>query len=182
MKQSVSKAFAYRLLHPKLTVLITSASKDGKVNVATFAWCMPTSFSPPLLAVSIAPERYTYKLIKETGEFGVNIPSWKLLRETFACGRESGEEVNKIAKYGLKLMKPKKIKVPLLANCVANMECVVKAELKTGDHVLFVGEIVEAYAEKELFDKCWDLSKVKLIYHVGGNRFTTLVSEITLVS
>ncbi|HDI74487.1 MAG: flavin reductase family protein [Thermoprotei archaeon] len=181
MKKTVSKAFAYRLLHPKLTVLVTSASKDGKVNIATFAWCMPTSFSPPMIAVSIAPERYTYKLVKETGDFGVNIPDWSLLEKVFACGRESGEEVDKIAKYGFKLMKSRKIKAPLIEDCVANLECVVRAELKTGDHVLFVGEVVEAYVNEDLFEKAWNLSKVKLIYHVGGNRFTTIYPEITTV-
>jgi len=94
----VSPSNAYRLVHPMHTVLVSCVGKDGKPNIITLAWAMPTSISPPLVAVSIAPRRHSHSLIQETKEFVVNIPTMEILDATFYCGRVSGETVTSLRK------------------------------------------------------------------------------------
>ena len=68
-KTEINSIYAYRLLHPMHTVIVSCVGKDGKPNITTLAWAMPTSIEPPLLAISVSPKRHTHKLIEETQEF-----------------------------------------------------------------------------------------------------------------
>ncbi|UCB61089.1 MAG: flavin reductase, partial [Candidatus Bathyarchaeota archaeon] len=85
-KVSIRPSKAYRCLHPMHTVLVT-CGKVGETNIITLAWAMPTSIKPPLVAMSIRPTRHSYKLIKKTREFVVNIPTMDIVTETLFCGR-----------------------------------------------------------------------------------------------
>ena len=86
-KVEVDLSRAYRLLHPKSVVMVSCTDKTGKVNIITLAWSMPTSANPPLIAISVSPRRYSHRLIKETKEFVVNVPTIEIARETLFCGR-----------------------------------------------------------------------------------------------
>jgi flavin reductase (DIM6/NTAB) family NADH-FMN oxidoreductase RutF len=77
-KVEVDSRMAYRLLHPRHTVLVSCRDKTGKANIITLAWTMPTSINPPMLVISISPKRYSHRIIEETGEFVVNVPTMKL--------------------------------------------------------------------------------------------------------
>ena len=92
---NVNPSSAYKLLHPTHTVLASCVGKNGKPNIITLAWAMPTSITPPLVAISIAPKRHSHTLIEETKEFVVNIPTMKILTETLFCGRRSGRNYDK---------------------------------------------------------------------------------------
>jgi len=150
-KLKVNPSSAYRLIHPMHTVLVSCAGKNRKSNIITLAWVMPTSINPPLVAVSIAPRRHSYKLIEETKEFVVNIPTMDILKETLFCGRKSGKILNKFKETGLTASRSRKIRTPIIRECVAHLECKLHSQFKTGDHTIFIGEIVEAYADKEAF-------------------------------
>lgn len=119
----ISPSTASRLLHPKLTVLLTCANIAGKANLITLAWTMPVSINPPLLAVSIAPRRHSYKLIQETKEFVINIPTMKFVKETLFCGRKSGRDVDKFKETKLTPLPAKTVKAPIIKECVAHLEC-----------------------------------------------------------
>ncbi|NWG10212.1 flavin reductase family protein [Candidatus Bathyarchaeota archaeon] len=172
---NVNLSSCSRLLHPMHTVLVSCAGKTAKPNIITLAWAMPTSIDPPLVAVSIRPERHSYALIEETEEFVVNIPTIDILKETLFCGRKSGSKHDKFKKTGLTPLPARKVKPPIIKECVAHLECRLHRKFKTGDHTIFIGEVTEAYADKEAFSEGeYNLRKAKMIFHVGGNEFATL--------
>ncbi|MEM3565994.1 MAG: flavin reductase family protein [Candidatus Bathyarchaeia archaeon] len=176
---NVGVSSAYRLLHPMHTVLVSCVSKDGKPNIITLAWAMPTSISPPLVAVSIAPRRHSHSLIQETKEFVINIPTMEILDATFRCGRVSGRDHDKFKEAGLTPLPARKVKSPIIKECIAHLECRVHSQFQTGDHTIFVGEILEAYANKECFTSAgYDLEKARMIFHLGGDEFATIHSKI----
>ncbi|MEM2281493.1 MAG: flavin reductase family protein [Candidatus Bathyarchaeia archaeon] len=176
---NVGLSNAYRLVHPMHTVLVSCVGKDGKPNIITLAWAMPTSISPPLVAVSIATRRYSHSLIEETGEFVVNIPTMDILDATFHCGAVSGRSHDKFKETGLTPLPARRVKPPIIKECIAHLECKLYGKHPTGDHIIFVGEVVEAYADKKCFGATgYDLERAKMIFHLGGSEFATLEPKI----
>lgn len=177
-KVNIPLSNAPRLLHPMHTVLVTCIGTDGKANVITLAWAMPTSINPPLVAISVRPSRYSYRLLEETREFVVNIPTMEIVTETLFCGRRSGKTHDKFAETRLTPLPAKSVKAPIIRECVAHLECKLTQTFTTGDHVVFIGEVIAASADEGSFDNVFDLQKAKLIYHLGGDRFTTLLEKV----
>jgi flavin reductase (DIM6/NTAB) family NADH-FMN oxidoreductase RutF len=177
-KVEVDLASAYRLLHPRLVVLVSCVDEAGKANVITLAWSMPVSINPPIVAISIAPKRYSHELIQKTGEFVVNIPTMKIVRETLFCGRRSGKTYDKFKETGLTPLPAKMVKPPIIKECVAHLECKLHQQITVGDHTLFIGRVLTAYTNYGAFDEKFDLKKVKPIYHMGGDDFATLAPKI----
>jgi flavin reductase (DIM6/NTAB) family NADH-FMN oxidoreductase RutF len=169
---------ACRLLHPMHTVLVSCVGKRGKPDIITLAWAMPTSISPPLVAVSIAPKRHSHDLIEKSKEFVVNVPTMNILDATIFCGRRSGKEYDKFKETGLTAQPARKVKAPIIKECVAHLECTLHSQFTTGDHTVFVGEIVEAYADKRAYVDGYDLKKAKMVFHLGGSEFATLDPKI----
>ena len=181
-KVDVNLSLAYRLLHPRNTILVSCTGKDGKPNIITLAWSMPVSLNPPLVAVSIAPKRYSHKLIEESKEFVINIPTMEILKETLYCGRVSGRNVDKFKEAKLTATPAKKVKAPIIKECIAHLECVVDQQIKAGDHTIFLGRVVAAYANDRVFSETFDIKKAKLVYHLGGDAFTTTSDEVVMPS
>ncbi|MEM3642219.1 MAG: flavin reductase family protein [Candidatus Bathyarchaeia archaeon] len=179
-KINVSLSSAYRLLHPMHTVLVSCVGTIEKPNIITLAWAMPTSINPPLVAVSIAPKRYSHTLIEKTMEFVINIPTMNILKETLFCGIVSGRNHDKFAEAKLTPLPARKVKPPIIKECVAHLECKLHSKLITGDHTIFVGEIVEAYTDKDALTEKgeYDLEKTRMIFHLGGDEFATLKPEV----
>lgn len=167
------------LLHPYPTFLVTCAREDGEVNAITIAWLMPVSVRPPLLTMAVRPERYSYGLLVESGEFVVNVLPYERAREALFCGRRSGRDVDKIAELGLKTAPGRKVRAPRLVDAaLAFLECEVRQRVRAGDHDLFVAEVVVAEARSDFFREGGrDLSAAPPLLHVGGNRFTTTKHE-----
>ena len=173
-KINVEFSSAYRLLHPMHTVLVSCVDKTGKPNVLPLAWAMPTSRDPALVAISVAPRRHSHALIEETREFVVNFPTVDIVKETLACGRISGRNHDKFSETGLSPLPARKVKAPIVKECVAHLECKLHSQFETGDHTVFVGEIVEAYADKGVFTDKYDIGKARLLFHLGGSDFAVL--------
>lgn len=175
-KVNVNSAFAYRLVHPMHTVLVSCAgiSVGSKPNIIALAWAMPTSSKPPLVAISISPQRHSHKLIEESQEFVINIPTLEQLQATYACGTFSGRSFDKFKKAGLTPMPSRTVKAPAIKECVAHLECTVEDQFTTGDHTVFVGKIVDSYADPGVFTESYDLKAARLLFHVGGNNFAVL--------
>ncbi|HAG07425.1 MAG: Flavin reductase domain protein FMN-binding protein [Clostridia bacterium 62_21] len=104
--------------------------------------------------VSITPERYTYELIQRSGEFVVSILAEDQAEIANFCGSRSGRDVDKVSALGLKTRPGQAVKVPLLEDCLANVECRVAATHPAGDHVLFVGEVVGAPSPARTLPRC----------------------------
>ena len=177
-KAEVAVSSAYRLLHPMHTVLVSCVGRTGKPNIITLAWAMPASITPPLVAVSIAPKRHSHTLIQATKEFVVNIPTMNILRETLFCGRHSGRDHEKFREAHLTPLSAKSVKPPIIKECVAHLECKLHSQFTLGDHTMFVGEVVEAYADKGVFTDKYDLGKARMIFHLGGDDFATLEPQV----
>ena len=177
-KTEINSIYSYRLLHPMHTVLVSCVGKDGKPNITTLAWAMPTSIEPPLLAISVSPKRHSHKLIEETQEFTVNIPTLDILQAVYACGSLTGRSFDKFKKAGLTPTPGRKVKAPAIRECVAHLECVVNEKFMTGDHTVFVGKIVDAYADMGVFTESYDLKRARLLFHAGGNNFAVLDPKI----
>jgi flavin reductase (DIM6/NTAB) family NADH-FMN oxidoreductase RutF len=173
-KINVEFSSTYRLLYPMHTVLVSCVGKTGKPNVLPLAWAMPTSRDPMLVAISVGLSRYSHALIQETGEFVVNLPTLDIIEETLACGRISGKTNDKFAETGLTPLPAKKVKAPIIKECLAHLECKLHSQFATGDHTVFVGEVIEAYVNKGVFTDTYNIEKARMLYHLGGNVFATL--------
>lgn len=132
-----------------------------------------------MLLVGMTPPRYSHELVEETKEFVVNVPTMDIVRETLFCGRRTGRIHDKFEETGLTPLPAKMVRPPIIKECVAHLECMVRQQISTGDHTLFVGDVLTAYVNEGVFlNNKFDLEKVKLIYHVGGDDFVTLAPEI----
>jgi flavin reductase (DIM6/NTAB) family NADH-FMN oxidoreductase RutF len=157
------------------TVLVSCIGNSGKPNITTLAWAMPVSNNPPLLAISVAPGRHSHTLIEESGEFIVNIPTLETLKAVYACGSLTGRSFDKFRKANLTSMPAKKVRAPAIRECIAHLECEVDGQFTAGDHTIFVGKILEAYADMGTFtDAGYDLKNARMLYHLGGNNFALL--------
>lgn len=178
-KIDVSKS-ATRLLHPRHVVIATCVDKAGKPNAITLAWTMPVSNDPPIVAISVSPLRYSHRLISECGEFVLNVPTMDLIKQTLFCGRRSGLEFDKFKETGLTPLPAKKVKPPFIKECIAYLECKVRNQIEAGDHTLFIGDVVAAYANRNVFREVFDIRKAKPIYHIGEDSFVTVTNEVVI--
>lgn len=160
------------------TVLVSCVGKAAKPNITTLSWAMPTSIDPPLIAISLSPKHHSHKLIEESAEFIVNIPTLELLQAVYACGSLTGRNFDKFKKTNLTPIPAKKVKAPAIRECIAHLECKVVSQFAAGDHTVFIGKILEAYAELGTFTESYDLKKTRMLYHAGGNNFAILDPRI----
>ncbi|UCB46065.1 MAG: flavin reductase family protein [Spirochaetota bacterium] len=135
---------------PMRHFLITSGDSQNNPNILTVSFCMPVSKDPPLIACAIGRSAYSCRLIESSEEFVVNVPSKNLTKEIYYCGFHSGFTINKFNETGLTPQAARKLKVPIIDECVAHMECMLKQAISTGDKKLFIGEVVEAYADEAI--------------------------------
>lgn len=178
MKVEVPKEKASRIINSGQVILVSCAYKD-KSNIITLAWSTPLSHKPPLLGISVVKTHLSAELIKKSEEFIVNVPSFDLLKSVVFCGTHSGREVDKFKESGLTQGKASRlVKTPLIKECVGHLECYLRDTKETGDHLLFIGEVIHASAQEDLFRKTWQVDKVKLIFHLGGKSFTTSDKKI----
>ena len=142
----------FPLLSPVPVVLVScGGTKPGEMpNLITIAWAGTVCSEPPMLSISVRPERHSYELIRASGEFVVNIPSLQLARATDWCGVVSGRDENKFKRTGLTPGKALVVRSPIVQECPLNIECKVRKTLALGSHVMFVAEIVAIQASQEL--------------------------------
>ncbi|MCW4019563.1 MAG: flavin reductase family protein [Candidatus Bathyarchaeota archaeon] len=177
-KVEVNSQYSYRLLHPMHTVLVSCVGNASKPNVTAVAWAMPTSNKPPLVAISLSPQRHSHTLINESQEFVINVPTLELLQSVYACGSFSGRSFDKFKKVGLTPISAQKVKAPAIRECIAHIECTVEDQVTTGDHTVFVGKVIAAYANPGVFTERYALEKARMLYHAGGNNFAVLDPKI----
>lgn len=166
MKVRVKGRRCIPLLYPALTVIVTCGVKN-KINGMAAAWVTPLSHSPTLVGVSISPERLTHSMIVESGEFAINILDFRYLEKVSHMGEVSGRDVeNKFELVGLTPIAARRIVSPVVEEASAVLECRLYKRVEVGDHSLFVGEVLEAYAEED-FELDWRLEKYRPIHYLG---------------
>lgn len=159
--------------YPRIAAIVTVHS-EGKNNAMTAAWHSPISHTPPLFGVSLAPKRYTYKLIQKSKEFGINFMPFERAALAVSIGSVSGTEINKFEKFGIATEKPIKTSTPILKDAYAAYECRLIDGREYGDHIWLVGEIVATHFDKSLFneDETVDLDRVSPVLYMGADRYT----------
>jgi len=172
MTKTIFKGSA--MLNPVPVVLITSKNKEGKVNVFTVGWIGTACTKPPMITVAIRPERLSYDYIKESGDFVVNLPNIKLVREVDYCGVRSGKQIDKIKEMNFTVTESKDVTAPLISECPVAPECKVKSITPLGTHDLFLAEIVNTHVDNNLIDSNGKIhfEKADLITYSHGEYFS----------
>lgn len=139
-------------LQPAPKILVSCRGLDGKNNALAVAYCCNCSYDPPMLMVGIVPSRCSYKMIKESGCFVVNLPG-KDYKEIFDyLGSKSGRDEDKLSAMNVKLAEGQKVNAPILVDCPVNIECKIVDSIVTGSHEMFVGKIEAVHADEGLVD------------------------------
>jgi flavin reductase (DIM6/NTAB) family NADH-FMN oxidoreductase RutF len=162
--EKISNVRGLRLFYPTVPVIVTAKS-HGRFNAMPAAWATPLSFIPPLVAVSIAPERYTYHLIAESGYFALNWLDFKYVKGVVYLGEVSGRYIeDKVSAAGFTIVDGEH--VPFLGEAAGVIECSLKERFEVGDHDLFVGECLVTYASKD-FD-AWKFKGYSPLLSLGS--------------
>ena len=149
-------------LQPRPNVLVSCRNAEGEDNALAIAYCCNCSFDPPMLMVGVTPSRYSYKMIKESGCFVVNLVE-KDYKEIFDyLGSHSKRNEDKLAKMNVRLEEAQKINAPILADCPVNIECKIVDSIRTGSHEMFVATIEHVHANSDLLDEKGDIDFSKL--------------------
>ena len=161
------------MLYPVPAVLVTCQDAEGRDNVLTVAWAGTVCSSPAMLSISVRKERYSHHMIKETGEFVVNLTTRKLLRATDYCGVKSGRDTDKFEALRLVKGKAEKVRPPVLTDSPVNIECRVTQVLELGSHDLFLAEVVNVQVDEGLLDErgTLRLEKAQLLSYSHGAYF-----------
>lgn len=161
-------------LYPVPAVMVTCGPLD-KANIITLAWVGTVCSDPPMVGISIRPSRYSHGLVKQYGEFAVNLPTAELAHATDYCGVVSGRKVDKFAQTGLTPMPAKAVATAIIAECPVNIECRVAQVLSLGSHDLFLGEIVAVQADEAVLQgrREIDLTRAEPLAY-GSGRYWSL--------
>lgn len=141
------------ILNPVPVVMVTCADKDGKPNIITLAWAGTVNSEPPMLSISVRKERFSSNLIKEKGQFAVNLVTRELTFATDYCGVKSGRDIDKFKEAKLTPEKASAIDVPIIKESPVNIECKVKDIIELGSHDMFIGEIIAVDIDEKLMDE-----------------------------
>lgn len=162
------------LLNPVPAVMVTCADNEGKPNIITLAWAGTVNSDPPMVSISVRKERYSHALIKEKGQFVVNLTTKELAFATDLCGVKSGKNEDKFELAKLTAVQATKVDVPLIKESPVNLECMVKQVIELGSHDMFIGEIVAVNVDESLLDESgkFHINNADLICYSHGEYFT----------
>ncbi|MBQ2117051.1 MAG: flavin reductase family protein [Lachnospiraceae bacterium] len=161
------------MLYPLPVVMVSVADKEGKPNIITVAWAGTVCTNPPMVSISVRPERYSHHIIKETGEFVINLTTKELAYATDFCGVRSGRDLDKFKEMKLTPLPSLEVKAPSIAESPVNIECrVVKCE-NLGSHDMFLAQVVAVRVDDKYMDEkgTFHLSNAKPIVYSHGEYY-----------
>jgi flavin reductase (DIM6/NTAB) family NADH-FMN oxidoreductase RutF len=162
------------MLVPLPATLVTCGGFNHKANIITISWVGIVCSQPPMISISVRENRYSFNLLKEGGEFVVNIAGANLVKAVDFCGNNSGKDLNKFKETGLTPEAAIKVRSPLIKECPINLECQVRKTLELGSHHMFIGEIVATHVDEEILTKDGrlDIDKLNpLIYGTNARQY-----------
>jgi len=172
LKVVAEHAGAFYQHYPRVAAIVT-ASSGGRKNAMAVAWHSSISFKPPMYGISIAPKRYTYQLISESRQFGVNFVPYERAETIAAVGGSSGNTIDKFSEFNIAEDKSIKADVPILRDAYTAYECKVIDNKVYGDHAWITGEIVAVHVAQDVFraNGILDLSLVRPALYLGGETY-----------
>ncbi len=144
---------AGNMLYPLPAVMVSCKRPGEKPNIITVAWTGTVCSSPAMVSISVRPDRYSYDIIKETGEFVINLTTEKLARVTDYCGVRSGRDVDKFAEMNLTAGRSVHVEAPYIEECPVNIECRVQQILELGSHHMFIAEVLGVDIDDRYLDE-----------------------------
>ena len=150
MKQSWKPG---NMLYPLPVVMVSVADNEGNANIITVAWAGTINSDPPMVSISVRPERHSYHMIEESGEFVINLTTEELAFATDYCGVKSGRDEDKFAAMKLTKGEALKVKAPIIAESPVNIECKVVNKMELGSHTMFMAEVVAVQVDDKYMDE-----------------------------
>ncbi len=155
------------MLYPLPVVMVSMADRAGNYNIITIAWAGTVCTNPPMVSISVRPDRYSFPILKETGEFVVNLTTKELAYATDFCGVKSGRAL------GLTPLAAEKVHAPLIGESPVNIECRVRQVMALGSHHMFLADVVSVHADVRYMDekRKFHLEKAEPIVYSHGAYF-----------
>lgn len=141
------------LVYPVPAVMVSCGIFGAKTNIITIAWTGTVNTNPAMTYISVRPERYSYEMIKESGEFVINLTTKDLAYACDFCGVKSGRDVNKFEALNLTPAKAQTVSAPIIKECPVNIECRVKEIIPLGSHHMFLAEVTAVDVSRRFIDK-----------------------------
>ena len=148
--------------YPEQVDILIVKDASGKYNPITLGWTMLTSHEPPMMAIAIGKTRYTLEAIRASKAFVIAMLSSTMAEEAMFHGTHSGKDMDKIEKFGTATQPATKIDCRVLSDAVANFECRLVSEHETGDHIIFVGEVIASHVNED--------KSVRRLYSLGNEK------------
>ena len=158
------------MLYPLPAVMVSVTDGSGNDNIITVAWAGTVCTNPPMVSISVRPSRYSYKMLKDTGEFVINLTTERLAFATDYCGVRSGRDVDKFKELKLTKEKADFVKAPMIWESPVSVECRVKEILELGSHHMFLADVLAVHADEEYMDEKnkFQLNKSNLLVYSHG--------------
>ena len=166
---------AGNMIYPLPAVMVSAADKEGNQNIITIAWTGTVCTNPAMLYISVRPERYTYHMIKETGEFVVNLTTKDLVYATDWCGVKSGRDVDKWKEMKLTPEKAEKLAyAPMIKESPVNIECKVTEVQELGSHHMFLAKVGAVQVDESYMNETgkFELNDTQLLAYSHGEYYT----------
>jgi len=148
------------MIYPLPAVMVSCGSVPEEYNIITISWTGTICTDPAMCYISVRPERYSYSIIKKTGEFVINLTTKELAFATDWCGVKSGSRYDKFKEMGLTPLPASKVNAPVIKESPVNIECVVKEIKELGSHHMFISEVVAVSADEKYIDNKSSLFKL----------------------
>ena len=163
------------MLYPLPAVMVSVTDGQGNDNIITVAWTGTICTNPPMVYISVRPSRYSYKMLKKTGEFVINLTTEELAFATDYCGVRSGRDVDKFKEAHLTKEPAQFVKAPMIKESPVSIECRVTEVKELGSHHMFFAEVLAVHAQQEYIDKNnkFQLNKAKPIVYSHGEYLGT---------
>jgi flavin reductase (DIM6/NTAB) family NADH-FMN oxidoreductase RutF len=171
--EELSKDEAISLCSPLPFVLVTALDDKERPNAIGVSWVTISSWDPWLFTISVAPRRYSHRCIEQSGEFVINYPSEELAAIAWNCSTHSGARVDKFDEYGIESLPAFKVAAPRIKGATACFECKVVDRFTTGDHTVFVGEVLAVSGDpaRARHVYCIHYSKLVSLDNTGDGNF-----------
>ena len=178
LKVSTESVGSFFQHFPKVATIVT-VNAGGKKNAMAVAWHSSISLKPPLYGVSIVPKRFTYQLVLESGEFGINFMPFETAELVASVGGCSGGKIDKFERFHIAEESPLKTGVPVLKDAYAAYECKLMDYKAYGDHNWVVGEVVAVHFDDDVFTArgVLDLNQLSPALYLGAELYTTTSKE-----
>ncbi len=177
-----------KILNPSASLLpcpiglITTQSVGGKPNIITLAWMGMIASDPPMVSISVRATRFSHKLLKENGDFVINIPDARDLEKIDFCGTVSGKNTDKFKEANYTFEQAGKVKAPIILECPVNIECRTREVVSYLTHNAFLAEILSIQVDEEILEKeggKWNIEKINpLVYCPPSQEYWTLGKKV----